>query len=189
MIDRDVPRGDPAIEAMCKAFAEATGYYVEFHLGLRSASSDKYRIGMKAALDALTALASQGGAQAGEVVEQYRHRSLPWGSGEGWGGMGRWSCWREGSPPHRSPRFEYETRTLYTSPPAPDEAVRVAVEAERKRCDKLTDAMMRAACKAHFRSENIDGVNITFHGIDYSFRQAFRRMWNGAIRARKGGAS
>lgn len=45
---------------------------------------------------------------------------------------------------------------------------------------RLTDAAIRAACKAHFGSELIDGINVTSKDIDWSFRDAFRRMWHGA---------
>ena len=43
---------EDSIELACKAFAEATGYYVEFHKGLRSESSDRIRKGARAALEA-----------------------------------------------------------------------------------------------------------------------------------------
>lgn len=64
------------------------------------------------------------------------------------------------------------------------ERLREVVKTERNRCDRLTVKMIQAACKAHFRSENIEGVNVTSHGVDYTFRQAFCRMWNAACRAR-----
>lgn len=41
-----------ALEAAAKAYAEATGYYVEFHRGLSSASADKIRTGTEAAIRA-----------------------------------------------------------------------------------------------------------------------------------------
>ena len=41
------------IEVMARAYAEATGYYVDFHPGLSSPSADKIRSGMAAALAAL----------------------------------------------------------------------------------------------------------------------------------------
>jgi hypothetical protein len=41
------------IEAMARAYAEANGYYVDFHPGLSSPSADKIRSGMTAALAAL----------------------------------------------------------------------------------------------------------------------------------------
>lgn len=79
--EAQVPRGDPEIEAMCKAFADATGYYVEFHRGLRSVSSDKYRVGMKAAIEALRALEATP-QNAGEA------KPVAWGedptADEGW---------------------------------------------------------------------------------------------------------
>ncbi len=45
---------------------------------------------------------------------------------------------------------------------------------------RLTESMMRAACKAHFGSENIDGVCVTVRDRDWTFRDAFKRMWSGA---------
>lgn len=45
---------------------------------------------------------------------------------------------------------------------------------------RLTDAMMRAACKAHFGTDNIDGIVVTVKERDWSFREAFKRMWSGA---------
>jgi hypothetical protein len=44
---------DDDVEDACKAYADATGYYVPFHRGLSSESSDKMRKGMRAALKAL----------------------------------------------------------------------------------------------------------------------------------------
>lgn len=41
---------DEMVEAACAVYAKATGYYVEFHRGLRSESADKMRLGMRAAL-------------------------------------------------------------------------------------------------------------------------------------------
>lgn len=48
---------------------------------------------------------------------------------------------------------------------------------------RLTESMMRAACKAHFGDENIDGVCITVKDRDWTFREAFKRMWRGALSA------
>ena len=45
---------DDQVETACAAYAKATGYYVEFHRGLSSESSDRMRTGMRAALSALT---------------------------------------------------------------------------------------------------------------------------------------
>lgn len=45
--------GGGVVESMCKAFADATGYYVPFHRGLSSPSADKLRAGMRAALAAV----------------------------------------------------------------------------------------------------------------------------------------
>ena len=55
----------------------------------------------------------------------------------------------------------------------PDDAV------ERGKWPRLTEAMIMAACKAHYGSDNIDGISMTVDGRNYSFRQAFRRMWKG----------
>lgn len=46
------------IETACKAFADATGYYVPFHRGLKSESADMMRKGMCAALTALSSAAA-----------------------------------------------------------------------------------------------------------------------------------
>lgn len=68
------------------------------------------------------------------------------------------------------------TAALSTTPgPAPVEAG-VGVP-------RLTDAMIRAACKAFYKTDNIDGVSLAFRGADHTFRAAFKRMWNGAIAA------
>lgn len=48
---------------------------------------------------------------------------------------------------------------------------------------RLTERMMRAACKAHFGDDNIDGINLTADGVDWSFRDAFKRMWKGLLAA------
>jgi len=48
---------------------------------------------------------------------------------------------------------------------------------------RLTDAMIRAACMAHFGSDNIEGIDVTAHDHNWSFRDAFRRMWHGAFSA------
>ena len=42
------------VERAAKAYAEATGYYVEFHRGLSSPSADKIRTGIRAALSAIS---------------------------------------------------------------------------------------------------------------------------------------
>jgi len=41
------------IERAAQAYAEATGYYVQFHRGLSSPSADKIREGMRAAIEAM----------------------------------------------------------------------------------------------------------------------------------------
>lgn len=40
------------VEIASKAYADATGYYVEFHRGLSSPSADQIRKGVRAALEA-----------------------------------------------------------------------------------------------------------------------------------------
>jgi hypothetical protein len=61
-----------------------------------------------------------------------------------------------------------------------------------ERLPRLTEAMIVAACQAHYgkNATQIDGIALTVAGQDYSFREAFKRMWKGiaaAIRAREGG--
>ncbi|WP_420104526.1 hypothetical protein [Bosea sp. (in: a-proteobacteria)] len=48
---------------------------------------------------------------------------------------------------------------------------------------RLTDAMIRAACMAHYGSDEVDGIAMTVRSHDYNFRQAFKRMWKGARKA------
>ena len=48
---------------------------------------------------------------------------------------------------------------------------------------RLTRAMMRAACKAHYGDDNIDGISLTVGGHDYNFAQGFARMWKGVRKA------
>jgi hypothetical protein len=43
---------DEMVEASCAVYAKATGYYVEFHSGLRSESSDRMRKAMRSVLEA-----------------------------------------------------------------------------------------------------------------------------------------
>jgi Lar family restriction alleviation protein len=45
---------------------------------------------------------------------------------------------------------------------------------------RLTDAAIRAACMAHFGTDNVDGVCVTVNDNDWTFRDAFKRMWHGA---------
>jgi hypothetical protein len=52
-------------------------------------------------------------------------------------------------------------------------------EVEAAKLPRLTEKMLRAACKAHYGDDNIDGVALTPADIDYSFRDAFKRMWSG----------
>lgn len=65
------------------------------------------------------------------------------------------------------------------SPPIPD-----ADAARREGRERLTEKMIRAACKAFYETDNIDGVSLSFEGADHTFRSAFTRMWKAAIRAR-----
>lgn len=53
------------VEDACAVYAEKTGYYVSFHRGLRSTSSDNMRQAMRAAL---TAALQQGAAHGGMVL-------------------------------------------------------------------------------------------------------------------------
>lgn len=49
---------------------------------------------------------------------------------------------------------------------------------------RLTDGIIYAACAGHYGARNFhttDGVAMTVQGVDYSFTEAFRRMWT-AIR-------
>lgn len=48
---------------------------------------------------------------------------------------------------------------------------------------RLTDAMIRAACKGHFGDDSIDGIVVTVRDREWSFRHAFKRMWKGAMSA------
>ncbi|TIX28892.1 hypothetical protein [Mesorhizobium sp.] len=68
------------------------------------------------------------------------------------------------------------------SSPAPG-AVPGMVEGKPVKRPRLTEAMIRAACKGHYGTENIDGTCLTSHDIDWSFRDAFKRMWKGAMSA------
>lgn len=53
------------VEAVAKAYADETEYYIQFHRGLSSPSSDKIRKGMRAAIAAYKAhMASDGVIQA-----------------------------------------------------------------------------------------------------------------------------
>jgi hypothetical protein len=63
------------------------------------------------------------------------------------------------------------------------EALEAEVERKDKGFPRLTDAMIRAACKAHYGDDNIDGIGMTADDRDWSFEQAFKRMWSGARRA------
>jgi DNA invertase Pin-like site-specific DNA recombinase len=46
---------DEQVETACEAYADATDYYIKFHRGLSSASSDRMRVGMRTALTKLQA--------------------------------------------------------------------------------------------------------------------------------------
>jgi len=58
-----------ALEAATKVYADAIGYYVEFHKGLNSESSNKMRAGMRKAIRTYLAAAprGKGGAVMGEA--------------------------------------------------------------------------------------------------------------------------
>jgi hypothetical protein len=58
------------VDIACKAYADATEYYIQFHRGLSSPSADKMRKGMRAALHALR---TQPQAARPEVVEADRY--------------------------------------------------------------------------------------------------------------------
>lgn len=60
------------VESMCKAYAEATDYYVPFHSGLRSESADKMRVGMRAAIEAALLYQQSEINRLREVVEKER---------------------------------------------------------------------------------------------------------------------
>ncbi len=109
----------------------------------------------------------QEGAQAGEVVKQYRWRFR--------GSCTAFSIWFDGEPP-TEPDLETETRTLYTTPPAPDEAVRVA---EREAIAKMADdeADRLRDCGAQMSNEILAQR-------EYA-ASASMRLFAGKIRARK----
>lgn len=70
---------------------------------------------------------------------------------------------------------------LAANPTADGAAEVVAPDAgEVKRLPRLTDAMIRAACKAHFGTDAIDVVDLTVNEMNWTFRDAFKRMWSGA---------
>lgn len=60
---------------------------------------------------------------------------------------------------------------------------------ERAAWPRLTNAMIDAACVAHYGKNRVsaaggaDGVDMAVDSHDYSFRQAFRRMWPAMKRA------
>lgn len=58
---------DEMVERASAAYAKATGYYVEFHRGLRSESSDKIRRGIRAALS--TAIPAGDGVPTWQPIE------------------------------------------------------------------------------------------------------------------------
>lgn len=63
------------VEAACAVYAKETDYYVEFHRGLRSESSDRMRTAMRAALTAALAVAPKPRVKALEWEETYQARS------------------------------------------------------------------------------------------------------------------
>lgn len=45
---------------------------------------------------------------------------------------------------------------------------------------RLTEAMIQAACDGHYgKGYNIDGVDLSVNGRNWSFREGFQRMWAG----------
>lgn len=65
--------GDELVERCAKAYADATGYYVEFHRGLSSVSADKIRTGIRAAL--VEALRTHDAAARSSTTEVERLRA------------------------------------------------------------------------------------------------------------------
>jgi hypothetical protein len=74
---------DEVVNAACVAYAKATGYYVEFHKGLSSASSDEMRKGMRAAIDAILALHPLPGKEEVPVAWRWRIKNSE-GLTSGW---------------------------------------------------------------------------------------------------------
>lgn len=60
------------IDRACKAYADATGYYGEFHSGLSSPSADKMREGIRAALNAVGPLSHSADAGLVEALTTAR---------------------------------------------------------------------------------------------------------------------
>ena len=58
--DSQTLTADAAIEEAFKAYTLATGYYIAYHKGLSSASADRMRAGVRAAIDAYCAALNQG---------------------------------------------------------------------------------------------------------------------------------
>jgi Lar family restriction alleviation protein len=75
---------DDMVERACKAYADATGYYVEFHRGLSSPSADGMRKGMRAALKALRREAPAPEGVAGEPTLAVRLEARPTNGSADW---------------------------------------------------------------------------------------------------------
>lgn len=65
---------------------------------------------------------------------------------------------------------------------AREAVLKEALEAEKRKLPRLTEEMIRGACRGHYRSDEIDGIDLTYADINYNFRAGFKRMWSG-IRA------
>ena len=70
---------------------------------------------------------------------------------------------------------------LIPRPAEPAQAAQVDLVAKLPR---LTEAMIIAACKAHYGSKivdqlGIDGIDLATEAREYTFRDGFKRMWSG----------
>lgn len=72
---------------------------------------------------------------------------------------------------------------LRANAPEADEAT-----VERVKLPRLSEKMIRAACKAHYGEDNIDGIDLTANGCNYTFRDGFKRMWKGVATALRANA-
>lgn len=50
---------------------------------------------------------------------------------------------------------------------------------------RLTERLVKAACMAHYGTDNIHGIDMTASGENFSFDEGFRRMWAGVRKALK----
>ena len=80
-----------------------------------------------------------------------------------------WNCYLMASLP------------LIPRPAEPAQAAQVDLVAKLPR---LTEAMIIAACKAHYGSKivdqlGIDGIDLATEAREYTFRDGFKRMWSG----------